>query len=120
MDPLSIDTLAGKVCSGFLVPAAVIPPEQWRERYKVINRAAGVVAGLALALRPDGDDNDRGILAEEIVRQAGIDMEILLDFGRLPPEIDEKTINTLCFGLRKRAAKCLLQLEGVTAPEVVS
>lgn len=102
MDPLSIDTLAGKISTGFLKPAALIPAKQWRERYKLINRAAGVVAGWAMAADPENPT----AAAQEVADRA------LLVFA-VGEWADQKTIGTLSYGLAKRVAKCLLALEGV-------
>lgn len=101
MDSLSIDTLAGKIAAGFLKPAALIPAKQWRERYKHINRAAGVVAGYAMAADPQNPT-----AAAQVVTDRAL---LVFAVGEWA---DRKTIGTLSYGLAKRVAKCLLALEG--------
>ena len=90
--------LALRLVRGFLAPA--LRAADWRERWKCINRAAGVIVGVAIgepqpAREAEGSVQD----VEELV------------FGERLIEGDPVILRQLTDGLRKRVAEILVLLD---------
>ena len=90
----------------FLLAAAVIPRDQWYERWKYINRLAGVVAESACST-PDGREPE--VIAQEIIEDIERDFErfVKTEAGSAIAEF-RCGWRELIDGLTKRVDECLL------------
>lgn len=105
----------------FLLAAALTPRDQWHERWKHINRLAGMVA--ERSQWPPLHGSDRGRAAQALVDEAGREFRAFLE-SREIAGADVAHIRTqeqdLLDGLTKRVAECLMlgeceDIDGVEA-----
>jgi hypothetical protein len=108
LDPLNAQDTGRRIYEGFLVHAA--ESTDWRDLYKFINRAAGVIAGQADCL-------SAGRLTPELIAQRLIDAAL----GYLHAHEPGSETNRLKIedGLPVRVVKCLAALQGITADRAV-
>lgn len=98
------DALAERIVGGFLVPACAVSPAAYHERWKPVNRAAGVIAGYVASIDPELVDRVR--LAQSMTDAC---LRIL---GAAPNDDRRHFVELIAGpnGLAKRVAECLVQL----------
>lgn len=89
-----MDALAARIVTAFLEPALACT--EWREKWKGVNRAAGVISGWALAVGAERPE----VNAERIVQ--AVEREFFWPSGEVGPRVQ------LTDGLRKRVAEILV------------
>lgn len=88
-----------QIVGGFLEPA--VTATDWRERWKLVNRAAGVIVGWAVS---EARQNAR--TAPAIAQQLESDVEAAFFFGH----VADQPYSMIAQGLRQRVTEVLVQM----------